>query len=149
VLWLTAKVEVVEFYDLFVHSTNARFQLPSIIRLRTYISSSAYRHVRFSKHNVYLRDASTCQYCGKKCSGKELTIDHVVPISKQGPENWTNVVAACRNCNQKKANRTPAAAGMPLIREPEPPRWITPVELELRHSRIPPSWRAYLKLKTG
>lgn len=148
-LWLTEKVEVLEFHDFYVRSARAQFPVPSVIRLRAYISKGAHRHIRFSKQNVYLRDAGVCQYCGKKCSTKELTIDHVIPVSKQGPETWSNVVAACRHCNQKKGNRTPVAAGMPLLREPEPPGWMTPVELELRHATIPKTWRMYLNLKTG
>jgi 5-methylcytosine-specific restriction endonuclease McrA len=149
VLWLSEKVEVLEFHNFSVNSPRAKFPVPSIIRLRSYVSANSHRRVRFSKQNVYLRDLCTCQYCGKKCSNKELTIDHVIPVSKQGPETWSNVVAACRHCNQKKANRTPAAAGMPLLREPEPPHWMTPVELELRNSKVPQTWRTFLNLKTG
>ena len=149
ILWLSEKVEVIEFHEYFVSSPNAKFQVPSIIRLRSYISSAAHRRVRFSKQNVYLRDLGICQYCGKNCSNKELTIDHVIPVSKQGPENWSNIVAACRHCNQRKGNRTPAAAGMPLLREPESPKWLTSVELELRNTKIPMAWRDYLNLKAG
>lgn len=149
VLWLTGKVEVLEFHELFVHSPSAVFPVPSVIRLKTYVPSLNHRRVRFSKYNVYLRDRGVCQYCGKKCSNHELTIDHVIPVSKQGPENWNNVVAACRGCNQKKGNRTPAAAGMPLLKEPESPRWVTAVELELSNAPIPKTWRSYLNLKTG
>jgi 5-methylcytosine-specific restriction endonuclease McrA len=150
IMWLTEKVEVVEFHQFFVSTTRVKFPVPSIIRLKSYVSYAPHRFVRFSKQNVYLRDSSTCQYCGKKCSQKELTIDHVIPVSKQGPENWSNVVAACRHCNQRKGNRTPAAAGMPLLREPEAPQWMTAVELELRNSvTVPMTWKAYLNLKAG
>ncbi len=153
ILWLSEKVEVIEFHDIHINTTRARFPIPSVIRLRTYISMANYRRVRFSKQNVYLRDSCTCQYCGKKCSNKELTIDHVIPISKQGPETWSNVVAACRSCNQKKGNRTPSAAGMPLLREPESPHWMTSIELELSNSKIPQEWHHYIShlslLKSG
>lgn len=149
ILWLTEKVEVLEFHPLTVCTPRAKFPVPSIVRLKAYVAGTLHRKVRFSKHNVYLRDSGICQYCGKQCSRGELTIDHVVPISKQGPENWSNVVAACRNCNQKKGNRTPAAAGMPLLREPEAPKWVTSVEMELYSAKIPSTWRPYLNIKTG
>ncbi len=150
VLWFSEKVEVIEFHDIYVHSARAQFPIPSVIRLRAYISSVAFRRVRFSKQNVYLRDSHICQYCGKRCANKELTIDHVIPLSKQGPENWNNVVTACRHCNQKKGNRTPVTAGMPLLKEPEAPHWITPVELELRDDTTAPLlWQNYLNYKTG
>lgn len=144
ILWMSEKVEVLEFHDLYIHTMKTKYPIPSVIRLKTYISMSNYRRVRFSKQNVYLRDSGICQYCGKKCSNKELTIDHVIPISKQGPETWGNVVAACRSCNQKKGNRTPSAAGMPLLREPESPHWMTTIELELKNSKMPQSWQHYI-----
>lgn len=145
ILWFSEKVEVLEYHDLFINSPRRQFPIPSVIRLRAYVTTGSFRRVRFSKQNVYLRDACTCQYCGKKCSNKELTIDHVIPLSKQGPETWSNVVAACRHCNQKKGNRTPAAAGMPLLREPEPPHWMTSIQLELRNSKIPLTWHSYIE----
>ncbi len=150
VLWLSDKVDVIEFHNIYIHSAKARFPIPSVIKLRTYISSVAFRRVRFSKQNVYLRDGYICQYCAKRCSNKELTIDHVIPISKQGPENWNNVVTACRHCNQRKGNRTPATAGMPLLKEPEAPHWITLVELELQNDMtVPLLWQNYLNHKAG
>lgn len=150
VLWLSEKVEVIEFHDLRINSARATFPIPSVIRLKSYISTMAFRRVRYSKQNVYLRDGHVCQYCGKRCSSKELTIDHVIPLSKQGPENWDNVVTACRHCNQRKGNRTPVTAGMPLLREPEAPHWMTPIELELQgDATVPQLWQHYLNIKTG
>tara|TARA_B100000809_G_scaffold929_1_gene1131 strand:- start:207 stop:461 length:255 start_codon:yes stop_codon:yes gene_type:complete len=37
---------------------------------------------------------------------KELTLDHVIPKSKGGKTEWTNVVSACRKCNNDKASHT-------------------------------------------
>lgn len=148
-LWFAEKVEVIEFHDLFVHSSNTKFRLPSIIRLKSYISKTSRAKVKYSKQNVILRDLAVCQYCGKHCSNKECTIDHVIPISKQGPESWDNVVVACRECNQKKANRTPAAAGMPLLKEPVRPNWLSPFDVELFEVQVTKEWHAYLKLKIG
>ena len=42
-----------------------------------------------------------CAYCG---SGKELTIDHVVPRSKGGTDFTKNVVCCCHSCNQSKSH---------------------------------------------
>ena len=62
------------------------------------------RHkVPLSKKNIFLRD-KVCVYCG---SNKDLTIDHVIPTSKGGKHEWTNVVAACKSCNLKKGNKVP------------------------------------------
>ena len=42
-----------------------------------------------------------CAYCG---SGKNLTMDHVVPRSKGGVDFTKNVVCCCHDCNQSKSH---------------------------------------------
>ena len=65
------------------------------------------------------RDEFTCQYCNKRAT----TVDHVVPRGQGGSSSPTNLVAACLHCNQKKGNRTPEQAGMPLLRPIRAARW--------------------------
>ncbi|MEZ4547506.1 MAG: HNH endonuclease [Thermodesulfobacteriota bacterium] len=55
-----------------------------------------------------------CQYCRKKFSRVELTIDHVIPRSQGGKSVWHNVVCCCVDCNRKKGGRTPEQARMKL-----------------------------------
>ena len=46
-----------------------------------------------------------CHYCGKQIANKEdLTVDHVIPISKGGENSTDNFVIACKACNREKAN---------------------------------------------
>jgi hypothetical protein len=59
--------------------------------------------VKFSRGNIYLRDHNRCQYCGKKFSSSELSLDHVMPISRGGKSTWENVVCACLPCNVRRA----------------------------------------------
>lgn len=49
-----------------------------------------------------------CHYCGNKFPATELTMDHVVPVSRGGSSTKGNVVPACRKCNQEKRLATPA-----------------------------------------
>lgn len=51
---------------------------------------------------VLKRDRSCCQYCG---SDKELTADHVHPVSRGGSHETNNLVACCLTCNRKKSNK--------------------------------------------
>lgn len=51
------------------------------------------------------RDKYTCQYCLVKFESRDLTIDHVVPISKGGPTVDWNLVTACKQCNSEKSNK--------------------------------------------
>lgn len=43
-----------------------------------------------------------CRYCGKPTPPKELTMDHVVPLVREGRTTRGNVVPACKSCNDKK-----------------------------------------------
>jgi len=44
-----------------------------------------------------------CAYCGKK--GKDLTMDHVVPVAKGGKTERENIVPACMTCNNRKKTK--------------------------------------------
>lgn len=79
------------------------------------------RVLRPNRRNLLLRDDHTCQYCGLTATAAELTVDHVVPVSRGGvPDLWENVVIACKRCNWRKANHLPTEVGMHLRRAPGP-----------------------------
>ena len=70
---------------------------------------------------LFRRDRMTCAYCGGQFDERRLTREPIVPTSQGGPDNWLNVVCACRSCNGRKANRTPEQALMPLLFAPYAP----------------------------
>jgi hypothetical protein len=68
------------------------------------------------KQKILRRDKWRCRFCGRP--GGELTIDHIVPRARGGHQyKKANLVAACRRCNQYKANKTPDECGMPILTE--------------------------------
>lgn len=146
ILWFQEKVENLEFHHQQVRTVKTQYRVPSIQRLKKYIRTRHKESVRFCRENVYLRDNHTCQYCQNKFPDKHLTLDHVVPVSKLGKKNWTNVVTACRECNQRKGNRTPLGASMPLMKEPVAPKWLPSLEIYPNIGTAPDSWRQYLGL---
>ena len=79
-----------------------------------------------------------CKYCGKALTSTSGTVDHVVPVSRGGGHVWRNVVAACAKCNNRKADRTLAEAGLRLRREPAVPTRtmlvVTRIEVEKRET---------------
>lgn len=81
------------------------------------------RRVRFSRHNIFVRDANTCQYCARRFARSDLNLDHVIPRCRGGRTTWENVVCSCIECNRRKGGGDPAAAGMQLIRHPQRPAW--------------------------
>ena len=98
------KCAVLEWYDdWIVSSPSWETRVPAVIMLKDMYKRKS--HPRFSKNNVYLRDLYDCQYCDKNFAKRDLTIDHVVPISKGGKTNWTNIVTACKACNVRKGAR--------------------------------------------
>ena len=74
-----------------------------------------------TNHKLFVRDRNLCAYCGDHFADTCLTCEHIVPVSKGGPDSWMNVVTACRACNHRKGNRTPEQAGMPLLYTPYVP----------------------------
>ena len=96
-------------------------QIPRVIRLN-YNVAVPYQELPFCRENILVRDEYTCQYCGKKFPANELTLDHVYPKSRLGPDIWENIVACCKECNQYKADKTPKEAGMKLLRRPFRPK---------------------------
>jgi 5-methylcytosine-specific restriction endonuclease McrA len=70
---------------------------------------------------LYIRDKGIDQYTGEKLTMADATMDHVIPRSHGGDTSWLNLVLTRRDVNQFKADRTPAQAGLRLIREPKIP----------------------------
>lgn len=145
VMFFQGKVDILEYHGSFARSVRSSFQLPSVLRLRRYVRPRLHGPVRFCRENVYIRDNHTCQYCGDQFPARNLTLDHVIPASLNGKKSWTNVVAACRPCNQKKANRTPQTAHMPLLKEPVSPSWLPNQEFSFKNEDMPPIWGQYLR----
>ncbi|MFH0926442.1 MAG: HNH endonuclease [bacterium] len=48
-----------------------------------------------------------CHYCTKFFSKEELTMDHIVPLSRGGMSVKSNIVVSCKECNNKKKYLTP------------------------------------------
>ena len=49
---------------------------------------------------------AVCYYCEKNLKASEVTMDHVVPLSQGGKSVKSNLVVACKDCNNKKKNMT-------------------------------------------
>jgi 5-methylcytosine-specific restriction endonuclease McrA len=92
-------------------------RIPSVIRLRDYRRIPRQSRT-VSRKTLLMRDRYTCQYCGARKEPKSLTLDHVIPESRKGPNTWENLVASCKPCNNRKADRTPEEAGMKLLHKP-------------------------------
>jgi 5-methylcytosine-specific restriction endonuclease McrA len=111
-----------ELGDETVGAVNRRIRIPRVVVLQAYDRIPVGR-VRFSRHNIFVRDGDTCQYCAAQLPRRQLNLDHVIPRAQGGKTNWTNVVTSCVPCNLRKGGRTPSQAGMRMIRAPRRPVW--------------------------
>ena len=142
-LLFLGKVEVIEEYDRDIKTTSIMIKVPAVVRLL----NAFRRHkkpVKFSRVNIYGRDGYACQYCGAKKRVGELTYDHVVPRAQGGTTVWSNIVTACQDCNARKANRTPAQAGMRLLKLPAQPTATPVLVVTVSRTSVPDAWRDYL-----
>jgi len=60
------------------------------------------RELRQTQWWKNLRGRGECYYCKKRFPAKELTMDHLVPISRGGKSVKSNIVACCKECNNRK-----------------------------------------------
>lgn len=118
VLILLDKVSCLANYNsLFIRTVAKSYPYPAVIRLNEY-KNIPFKGVLLNRANLFKRDQGQCQYCGSK---KQLTIDHIVPRSKGGKSNWSNLVTACHRCNVVKGDKTPEQVGMTLRTQPFKP----------------------------
>jgi 5-methylcytosine-specific restriction endonuclease McrA len=108
------KAEIVKSDENPITSGYNTYVRPLIIRLLKYIKHHV-RTLRASRPRIYKRDNYECVYCGSK---KDLTLDHVLPKSRGGGNDWTNLVTSCFKCNLKKGNKTPDEARMFMKQKP-------------------------------
>lgn len=60
------------------------------------------KSVRFE---VFKRDSFTCQYCGKSAPDVVLEVDHIIPVSKGGDNDISNLITSCFDCNRGKSSK--------------------------------------------
>ena len=137
---LKAEFEPDEFD--WIHTVRLQIAVPRIIRLVGY-DKLPRQDVKFNRRNIYARDGSKCQYCGKKFSTTELSLDHVKPKSQGGRASWDNIVCCCVKCNVKKGGRTPEQAHMHLITKPVKPKRSPVISIKLADERYS-SWKQFL-----
>ena len=53
-----------------------------------------------------------CYFCEQKFSREELTMEHLIPLSRGGKSTKKNIVVSCKQCNSHKKNLTVAEIRM-------------------------------------
>jgi 5-methylcytosine-specific restriction endonuclease McrA len=150
-LVIDGKAEIVEAEGAQrVRSARDSMPRPAVIRLTRFVHVP--RKFRRAVTNTFLfaRDEYTCQYCGRTTAELKprecLTRDHLIPISRGGSNEWTNVVTACSSCNTRKANRLPHEIGMQPRHAPVEPHFV---HLSWAVRRLTPTQAHYIRVFYG
>ena len=150
-LVIDGKAEIVEAESgKLVRSERLTMPRPAVIRLKAVVHVP--RRFRRQVTNTFLfaRDHYRCQYCGRTTAElrprESLTRDHLIPLSRGGTNEWTNVVTACSSCNTRKANRMPSEIGMHPLHAPVEPHFV---HLSWAVRRLTPTQSKYIKLLYG
>tara|TARA_B100001250_G_scaffold164409_1_gene141399 strand:+ start:3130 stop:3642 length:513 start_codon:yes stop_codon:yes gene_type:complete len=138
-LLLAKKINVIKESKYEIRSENKIIKIPKVALLTYYVKAPYSRRVALNRSNIFIRDFYTCQYCGNNAE----SIDHIIPKSKGGEHEWSNVVACCKKCNLTKADKLLNQSILKLKKFPIKPEgnfWIKTII----GSNPDPEWSEYL-----
>lgn len=139
---LKRQLEELGDLDDVVYTSRLTLVVPRVIRLLKY-DKLPKSIVKLNRRNIYARDNSTCQYCGKKLPTDDLNLDHVVPKSEGGPNSWDNLVCSCIKCNSRKAGKSLKEARMKLIKLPTEPKYNPQLKVHITSKKYE-AWKNFI-----
>jgi len=142
--WKEFAEEIIKNPSGYIHTPNFKIIIPEVIALKTF-NELPKSEVKFTRRNIYEHYHYRCNYCGRKFHTQELNLDHVLPRSRGGKTDWTNVVTSCIPCNLRKGNKTPNEASMRLLVRPSKPKWTGSAAVVFRPPfKIKASWQRFV-----
>lgn len=145
-LWYEDRAKIIKEDESgkILHSQSFEMGMPRVIVVRNAWTKRQRLSVPCSRRNIAIRDNSECQYCGKVLHTHEYTLDHVVPRSRGGLSEWTNLVLACIRCNKNKAGHTLKESGLHLLSIPTEPKASDPrFNFKLHINKLRPEWKEW------
>ncbi len=128
--------------DHFVSTARTRVKIPTIVIAANFVRTRVQiKKPRISTRTVREAYGGRCAYTQRPV-GTKGSIDHVVPLSRGGKNEWSNVVWSDAEVNHSKAARTPAEAGLPtpVIVDVKPKAAV----LTIRPRPDRPEWSMFL-----
>ena len=138
-LLFSKKINVLKESDIELRSIEQTIAIPKVAVLTYYVRAPYARRVALNRENIFIRDSFSCQYCGEDAE----SIDHIMPKSKGGSHEWSNVVACCKKCNLLKADKLLSKTSLNLKKIPSIPEgnfWIKTII----GNNPDPDWKEYL-----
>ncbi len=143
-LVLASKVDLLASSDDHLLHTSGGdvYEAPDVVRLRRMVTVPFQAVAPLSRRAIDARDDRRCQVVGCERAGQ--TVDHVVPRSRGGAHEWTNVVLMCTRHNSHKGSHLLSELGWQLKREPVAPKGDLVILARAGIRRPPPAWGPYL-----
>jgi len=129
--------------DNAVHTVRGAIRVPTVIVALNFAKVPKKRPKLCAK-TIRERDSNRCQYTGKLLRPDEGSLDHVLPRSRGGKDEWGNLVWSDKTVNAKKGNRLPHEAGLKLLRVPRAPKEL-PVTSLIHNAHGIVDWKLFVK----
>jgi 5-methylcytosine-specific restriction endonuclease McrA len=128
--------------DHAVHTARRAIRVPTVI-VAVNFAKVPKRRPKLSAKNIRERDGNRCQYTGRLLHPDEGSLDHVLPRSRGGKDEWENLVWSSKDVNARKGNRLPHEAGLTLLSVPRAPKEL-PVTALIRNAHGVAEWKLFL-----
>lgn len=88
----------------FLSSQTGRVAVPRVVRYLKY-NQIPKATIKLTRKNIYFRDSYRCYICGDEFEEDDLSVDHIVPSSRGGKREWTNLITCCKKHNRDKGDK--------------------------------------------
>ena len=137
--WITLPVRE---GDHAVRTARGAIRVPTVI-VAVNFAKVPKKRPKLNARNIRERDGNRCQYTGRLLHPDEGSLDHVLPRSRGGKDEWENLVWSSKDVNARKGNRLPHEAGLKLLSVPRAPKEL-PVTALLRNAHGVAEWKLFL-----
>ena len=128
--------------DNAVRTVRGAIRVPTVI-VAVNFAKVPKKRPKLCAKSIRERDGNRCQYTGKLLRPDEGSLDHVLPRSRGGKDEWGNLVWADRGVNARKGNRLPHEAGLKLLSVPRAPKEL-PVTVFIRNAHGVADWKLFV-----
>src|SRR5437879_8282915 len=140
--WITLPIRP---QDNAVQTVRGSIRVPTVI-VAVNFAKVPKKRPKLCAKTIRERDSNRCQYTGKLLKLDEGSLDHVLPRSRGGKDEWGNLVWSDKAVNAKKGNRLPQEAGLKLLSVPRAPKEM-PVTALIRNPHGVAEWKLFLNDK--
>lgn len=85
----------------------AGFNVYDTVTNQIYYRKKRKKYSKNVRKTIYINAGKRCQLCGKKLLLNQITIDHIVPLSRGGADTVDNIQCAYKACNKMKGDVAP------------------------------------------